>query len=103
MTRDQALHAAFVQRADFQSAKALMRSAEESLGAELAERDPSMEVTADHGATGLPSIMRMAPTPSRPQSDSIRVYPIGSTYQEDRGPGLLSVGGGWPAPRFKMS
>jgi outer membrane protein TolC len=52
MTPDQALRTAFEQRADFQSAKALVRSSEEAVGAARAERYPSVGVTGDYGDVG---------------------------------------------------
>ena len=52
MTPEQALRTALDQRADFQSAKALVRSSEESVRAARAERYPSVGVTADYGDIG---------------------------------------------------
>jgi outer membrane protein TolC len=52
MTPDQALRTAYEQRADFQSAKATVRSAEESVKAARGERYPSVDVTADYGDVG---------------------------------------------------
>jgi outer membrane protein TolC len=52
MTPEQALRTALEQRADFQSAKALMRSSEESVRAARGERYPSVGVTADYGDIG---------------------------------------------------
>jgi outer membrane protein TolC len=52
MTPDQALHTAYEQRADFQSAKASVRAAENSVSAARGERYPSLGVTADYGAVG---------------------------------------------------
>jgi outer membrane protein TolC len=52
MTPDQALHTAFEQRADFQSAQASVRAAEYSVSAARAERYPNLGVTADYGAVG---------------------------------------------------
>jgi outer membrane protein TolC len=52
MTPDQALRTAYEQRADFQSAKATVRSAEESIKAARGERYPNVEVTADYGDVG---------------------------------------------------
>jgi len=52
MTPDRALQAAYEQRSDFQSAKASVRAAEDSVGAAAAERYPSLGVAADYGAVG---------------------------------------------------
>jgi outer membrane protein TolC len=52
MTPDQALHTAYEQRADFQSAQASVRAAEDSVSAARAERYPSLGVTADYGDIG---------------------------------------------------
>jgi outer membrane protein TolC len=52
MTPEQALRAAYEQRADFQSAQASVRGAEDSLSAARAERYPNLGVTADYGAVG---------------------------------------------------
>jgi outer membrane protein TolC len=52
MTPQEALRAAFEQRADFQSAKASVRAAENSVSAVRAERYPSLGVAADYGAVG---------------------------------------------------
>ncbi len=52
MTSDQALHEAYEQRADFQSAKASVRAAEDSVGAARAERYPNVGVAADYGDVG---------------------------------------------------
>jgi outer membrane protein TolC len=52
MTADQALRTAYEQRADFQSAKALVRSSEENVRAARGERYPSVGVTADYGDVG---------------------------------------------------
>ena len=52
MTPDQALRTAFEHRADFQSAKALVRSSEEAVGAARAERYPSVGVSGDYGDIG---------------------------------------------------
>jgi outer membrane protein TolC len=52
MTPEEALRAAYEERADFQSAKASVRAAENSVGAARAERYPSLGVTADYGAIG---------------------------------------------------
>lgn len=52
MTPDEALSAAYEQRADFQSAKALVRAAEDSVTAARAERYPNVGVAADYGDVG---------------------------------------------------
>jgi len=52
MTPDQALRTAYKQRADFQSAKASVRSAEDSVSAARAERYPNLGVAADYGDIG---------------------------------------------------
>src|SRR5580704_2061967 len=52
MTPEQALRTAYEQRADFQSAKASVRAAENSVGAARGERYPSVGVSADYGAVG---------------------------------------------------
>jgi outer membrane protein TolC len=52
MTPDQALRTAYEQRADFQSAKASVRAAEESVKAARGERYPNVAVTADYGDVG---------------------------------------------------
>jgi outer membrane protein TolC len=52
MTPDQALREAYEQRADFQSAKASVRAAEDSVGAARAERYPNVGVAADYGDVG---------------------------------------------------
>jgi outer membrane protein TolC len=52
MTPDEALHSALEQRADFQSAKALVQSSEEALRAARAERYPSVGVSGDYGDIG---------------------------------------------------
>ncbi len=52
MTPDQALRTAYDQRADFQSAKALVRAAEESVKAARGERYPNVGITADYGDNG---------------------------------------------------
>jgi len=52
MTPEQALRTAYDQRADFQSAKALVRSSEEAVRAARAERYPSVDVMADYGDIG---------------------------------------------------
>ena len=49
MTPDQALRTAYEQRADFQSAKASVRAAEDSVSAARAERYPNLGVAADYG------------------------------------------------------
>ena len=52
MTPDQALRAAYKDRADFQSAQASVRAAEDSVGAARAERYPNLGVAADYGDVG---------------------------------------------------
>ena len=52
MTAEQALRTAYEQRADFQSARASVRAAEDSVGAARAERYPNIGVDADYGAVG---------------------------------------------------
>jgi outer membrane protein TolC len=52
MTPDQARRTAYDQRADFQSAKAFVRAAENSVSAARGERYPNLGVTADYGAVG---------------------------------------------------
>jgi outer membrane protein TolC len=52
MTPDEALRTAYGQRADFQSAQASVRSAEDSVSAARAERYPSLGVAADYGDVG---------------------------------------------------
>jgi outer membrane protein TolC len=52
MTPDQALRTAYEQRADFESAKASVRAAENSVSAARGERYPSVGVAADYGAVG---------------------------------------------------
>jgi outer membrane protein TolC len=52
MTPDQALRTAYEQRADFQSAKAFVRAAENSVSAARGERYPNLGVAADYGAVG---------------------------------------------------
>ena len=52
MTPEEALRAAYEERADFQSAKASVRAAEDSVSAARAERYPTVGVTADYGADG---------------------------------------------------
>jgi len=52
LTPDEALHAAYEQRADLQSAKASVCSAEDSVSAARAERYPTLSVTGDYGADG---------------------------------------------------
>jgi outer membrane protein TolC len=52
MTPDQALRTAYEQRADFQSARASVRAAENSVSAARAERYPNLGVAADYGAVG---------------------------------------------------
>ena len=52
MTPEEALRAAYEQRADFQSAKASVRAAENSVGAARAERYPNVGLAADYGDVG---------------------------------------------------
>jgi outer membrane protein TolC len=52
MTPDEALRAAYEQRADFQSAKASVRAAEDSVSAARAERYPNLGVAGDYGDVG---------------------------------------------------
>jgi outer membrane protein TolC len=52
MTSDQALPAAYEQRADFQSAQASVHAAEASVSAARAERYPNVGVAADYGDVG---------------------------------------------------
>ena len=52
MTPDQALRTAYQQRADFQSAQASERAAEDSVSAARAERYPNLGVAGDYGAVG---------------------------------------------------
>ncbi len=52
MTPDQALRTAYEQRADFQSAKASVRAAEDSVSAARGERYPNLGVAADYGDVG---------------------------------------------------
>ncbi len=52
MTPDEALRTAYEQRADFQSAKASVRAADDSVSAARAQRYPSLGVTADYGDVG---------------------------------------------------
>jgi outer membrane protein TolC len=52
MTPDQGLRAAYEQRADFQSAQASVRAAEDSVSAARAERYPNVGVAADYGDVG---------------------------------------------------
>src|SRR5580698_5508451 len=52
MTPGQALRTAYEQRADFQSAKASVRAAEDSVSAARAERYPNLGVAADYGDVG---------------------------------------------------
>jgi outer membrane protein TolC len=49
---DQALKVAYEERADFQSAKASVRAAEDSVSAARAERYPNVGVAADYGVVG---------------------------------------------------
>jgi len=53
MTPDQALRTARDQRADFQSAKARVRAAQDSVSAAHAERYPNVGIDADYGAVGM--------------------------------------------------
>jgi outer membrane protein TolC len=52
MSPDQALHTAYEQRADFQSAKTTVHAAEDSVSAARAERYPNVGVAADYGDIG---------------------------------------------------
>ena len=52
MSPDQALHTAYEQRADFQSAKASVRAAEDSVNAARGQRYPGLGVAADYGDIG---------------------------------------------------
>jgi outer membrane protein TolC len=52
MTPDEALRTAYEQRPDFQSAKAFVRAAENSVSSARGERYPNLGVTADYGAVG---------------------------------------------------
>ncbi len=52
MTPGEALRIAYEQRADFQSAKASARAAEDSVSAARAERYPNLGVAADYGDVG---------------------------------------------------
>ncbi len=52
LTLDEALHAAYEQRADFQSAQASVRAAENTVSAARAERYPNLSAAADYGDTG---------------------------------------------------
>jgi outer membrane protein TolC len=52
MSVDQALRTAFAQRADYQSAQASVRGAEETVKSARGERYPSVEVSADYGDVG---------------------------------------------------
>ncbi len=52
ITPDQALHEAYDQRADFQSAKASVRAAQNSVSSARAERYPDLDVTANYGDVG---------------------------------------------------
>jgi outer membrane protein TolC len=52
MTPDQALRTAYEQRADFQSAQASVRAAEDFVSAARGERYPDLGITADYGAVG---------------------------------------------------
>jgi len=53
MTQEQALATALAQRPDYQSYKARVRAAEESVRAARGERYPTASVTADYGDVGL--------------------------------------------------
>jgi len=52
MSPDDALRTAYEQRADFQSAKASVSAAENSVSAARAERYPNVDVSADYGDVG---------------------------------------------------
>jgi outer membrane protein TolC len=52
MTPEEALRAAYQQRADFESAKSSVRAAEDSVSAARAERYPNVGVDADYGDIG---------------------------------------------------
>jgi outer membrane protein TolC len=52
MTSDQALRTAYEQRADFQSAQASLRVAEDSISTARAERYPNLGVATDYGGVG---------------------------------------------------
>ena len=52
MSPDEALREAHAQRADFQSAMAFVRAAEDSISAARAERYPNLNVSADYGDVG---------------------------------------------------
>lgn len=52
MTPDQALRTAYQERADFQSAQASVRAAEDSVSATRAERYPNVGVSGDYGDVG---------------------------------------------------
>jgi len=52
MTADEALRTAYEQRADFQSARASVRAADDSVSAARAERYPNLGVAADYGDVG---------------------------------------------------
>ena len=52
LTQEQALHTALDQRADYQSYKAQVRAAEETLKAARAQRYPTGNITADYGDVG---------------------------------------------------
>ena len=52
MTAKQALHTAYDQRADFQSAQATVRAAEYSVSAARAQRYPNLGVSGDYGDVG---------------------------------------------------
>ena len=52
MTPDEALRTAYEQRADFQSTKAAVRAANDSVSAARAQRYPNLGIAADYGDTG---------------------------------------------------
>ncbi len=52
MTPDEALHTAYEQRADYQSAMASVRAVEDSVSAARAQRYPNLSVAGDYGDTG---------------------------------------------------
>ena len=62
ITQEQALRTALEQRPDYQSAKAQVRAAEETVRATRAERYPTAGVTGDYGDVGRPSASRTAPS-----------------------------------------
>ena len=71
MTPDQALRAAYEQRADFQSAKASMRAADEFVNAARAERYPNVGAAADYGDVGTTLRIRMERLRFKPSRNSI--------------------------------